>query len=115
MTLIPTQNATQRAFTAIEILIVVLIIGILVGAAVPGFMHARESTRTKVCVSGLRVLSTAKDEWAMENHLPGKAVPTIADLVPYVKSWPNCPSGGSYSLNAVDVPPACSFGGDHSL
>ena len=36
-----------RAFTLVEIMIVVLIIGILLSIAIPNFISARESSRAK--------------------------------------------------------------------
>ena len=29
----------------------------------------------------------------------------------YIKAWPTCPSGGAYTIGAVNVNPTCSYAG----
>ena len=106
----------RRAFTLVEIMIVVLIIGILLAIAVPNFMKARDNSRTKTCVSNLRQISNGIAQAALDLKLNSSDAVTQAQLVPdYVKAWPSCPAGGTYSLTTVDAPPTCSIGGDHTL
>jgi prepilin-type N-terminal cleavage/methylation domain-containing protein len=98
----------RRGFTLIEIMIVVLIIAVLLAIAIPNFMKARDTSRAKACVANLRQIDTAKMQWAMDNKKVGTDVPVEADLIPtYVKNALTCPSGGSYTINAVDTNPAC--------
>ena len=33
----------------------------------------------------------------------------------YVKAQPSCPSGGTYTINAVSTNPTCSVAGTHVL
>ena len=65
----------------------------------------------KTCINNLRLIDDAKQEWATENDQPDDVVPTVADLVPYLRNgiFPTCPSGGKYSINAVDEVPTCSI------
>ena len=67
----------------------------------------------KTCLSNLRRIDDAKQAWATENSEPDSAVPKEADLLPYFKSgaFPVCPSGGTYSINAVNEVPTCSYPG----
>ncbi len=67
----------------------------------------------KTCLGNLRRIDDAKQEWATENDKPDNAVPTVADLLPYLKGgvFPVCPAGGKYSINAVDEVPTCSIAG----
>lgn len=107
-----------RAFTLVEIMIVVLIIGILLAIAVPNFIKARESSRAKTCVANLKQIEAAKEQWAMEEKKGPTDTPTQADLAganAYMKKWPECPSGGTYTINNVATAPTCSIGGNHSL
>ncbi|MCA1948692.1 MAG: prepilin-type N-terminal cleavage/methylation domain-containing protein [Armatimonadetes bacterium] len=106
----------NRAFTLVEIMIVVLIIGILLAIAVPNFIKARESSRTKTCIANLKQIDSAKEQWAMENKkTTGDACGFTGILVPdYLKAEPSCPSGGTYTVNAVGTAPTCSIAG-HAL
>ena len=111
----PTNRRTN-GFTLVEIMIVVLIIGILLAIAVPSFINSRESARAKACVDNLSKLSTATQQYAMENKLPGTAALTAAQfqaLAPaYVRSFPACPASGSYYTGAtVSVSPYCDVSG----
>jgi uncharacterized protein (DUF3084 family) len=65
------------------------------------------------CITNLRLIDAAKQEWALENERTANALPTVQDLLPYFLDGltPTCPSGGVYSLNAVGVPPTCSIPG----
>jgi general secretion pathway protein G len=49
----------MRAFTLVEILIVVIILGILAAVVVPNFVSASESARQSAFVSDIRVFSDA--------------------------------------------------------
>lgn len=104
----------NKGFTLIEIMIVVLIIGILLAVAVPSFLKARETSRAKSCVSNLKQIESAKEQWAMDNRKTGTDTPTAEDLWggtdPYIKQAPICPSGGTYTINAVEADPTCSIG-----
>jgi len=70
----------------------------------------------KTCISNLRLIDDAKQQWATDQAKPLTAVPTVKDLMPYFKDkgFPECPDGGTYSLNAVDEVPTCSIP-EHAL
>ena len=109
------MKSVKRAFTLIEIMIVVLIIGILLAIAVPNFVRAREASRAKACTANLKQIDSAKEQWAMDNRVSsGGAAPVMTTLVGsagYIKSTPACPSSGTYTINAVGTNPVCSVGG----
>ena len=111
------MRESERGFTLIEIMIVVLIIGILLAIAVPNFVKARETSRTKTCISNLKQIDAAKEQWAMDfkkgpTDLPDMAMLSTeaADSGKYIKTWPTCPSGGSYDagIGDIETPPVCS-------
>src|SRR5437016_1174804 len=72
-------TAYQHAFTLVEIMIVVLIIGILLAIAVPNFIRAREQSRAKSCSANLKQIDSAKQQWAMDNKIANTnaTVPTL--------------------------------------
>jgi prepilin-type N-terminal cleavage/methylation domain-containing protein len=104
---------SRRGFTLIEIMIVVLIIGILLAIAVPNFVLARKAARTKACISNLKQIQSAKEQWAMDNKQPGSATPGPTDIMgagKYIVTAPSCPSTGSAydpGINSVDTNPVC--------
>jgi prepilin-type N-terminal cleavage/methylation domain-containing protein len=107
----------KRAFTLVEIMIVVLIIGILMAIAVPNFVRARDSSRRNTCIANLKQIDSAKEQWAMDtrrNAGDACAMTNIAGAGLYLKATPACPSGGTYTVNNVGTNPACSISG-HTL
>ena len=106
-------KSANRAFTLIEIMIVVLIIGILLAIAVPNFIRAREQSRAKACSSNLRQIDSAEEQWAMDTRAAqGAAAPATTALYGanlYIKVAPLCPSSGTYTIGAVGVAPVCTL------
>ena len=106
----------RRAFTLIEVMIVVLITGILLAMAVPNFTRARESARQKACVGNLKQIYSANQQWAINNRISstGVAPPAISSLVgynAYLMFLPICTGGGAYSQPSdVSGNPTCSYG-----
>ena len=108
-------NKKNKGFTLVEIMIVVMIIGILLAIAVPNFVRARETSRTRSCVANLKQVDSGKEQYAMEARLASGAAVAWANLVPdYLKAQPTCPAGGTYTIGAVGTNPSCSTAG-HAL
>ncbi|MBI1755941.1 MAG: prepilin-type N-terminal cleavage/methylation domain-containing protein [Fimbriimonas ginsengisoli] len=104
-----------RAFTLVEIMIVVLIIGILMAIAVPNFVQARQTSRQNSCIANLKQIDSAKEQWAMDNKKNTGDVPVWGDLTPtYMKSQPTCAGGGVYAILGVGTNPTCTIAG-HAL
>ena len=68
------------------------------------------------CIANLNLIDAAKLQWALLNNKAEDAIPTKQDLLPYFKDgvFPVCPSGGTYTINAVGEAPTCSIPG-HAL
>lgn len=107
------QNSRKSGFTLVELMIVVLIIGILLAVAVPQWIGARERSRRSSCVSNIRLIDHAKEQFAMETGLINGAPCTMADIYPdYIgrtMSRPECHSGGNYTVGNIGETPTCSY------
>ncbi len=80
------RTSSQSAFTLVEIMIVVAIIGLLAALAIPGFVKARKQSQGRRIVNDARQLDAAIDQWALENgQKDGDAVVTTSAAT-YLKS-----------------------------
>ena len=103
-------TSRNSAFTLVEIMIVVAIIGLLVAIAIPNFVRARNTAQKNICINNLRQIESAKHQWALENKKNDTDTPTSGDIQSYVRnnSYPTCPGGGSYTIGVVNTDPTCS-------
>ena len=106
------RTSGQGGFTLVEIMIVVAIIGLLASIAIPNFVKARTTAQMNACISNLRQIDGAIQQWALDTKQGDTATVTAADVLPYLKNSVTCPSGGktfadSYSITTVQARPAC--------
>jgi len=87
----------------------ILVLPLLAAIAVPNFVKARSTAQMNVCISNLRMIEGAKEQWALETKKEKADNPLAADLAPYLKAQLNCPAGGVYTFNAVGEKPTCSI------
>ncbi len=75
--------------------------------------QATEAANAAACIANLRLIDSAKQQWALDKNKDPNSVPTAQDLLPYFKdgSFPVCPDGGTYSLNSMAEAPACNITG----
>jgi len=105
----------RKAFSLVEVMIVVLILGILLAIAVPNFVRARQQGRVQTVVGNLRQIESAKEQWALDQGKGTADVPVAADLVPdYIKKWPLGPVGNGTDYVPNDLANRSTFKG-HAL
>ena len=100
----------HRAFTLVEIMIVVSIIALLAAIAVPAFARARKRSQATMVKNDLRLIDSAVAQYAMEtSKMSGDAV-YVDDWLDYIKEESNLYDaqdtfGNSYGDQTVDALP----------
>jgi len=89
-----------KGFTLIEIMIVVAIIAILAAVAIPNFIKYRNEAQKSACISNMKQLQTAGEQWCILNG--ATATPQLQSLCGatlYLKTTPVCPyDQSSYTI-----------------
>ena len=101
------KNRTQgqTAFTLVEIMIVVAIIGLLAAIAIPNFVKARENAQLNSIFNNLRIVEGAKDQWALENKKGTGDATTMALISDYLKGGTvKSVVGETYTTDQVGSP-----------
>jgi len=109
-----TRFATVRnrgAFTLVEIMIVVAIIGLLAAVAIPNLITARKKAQRQACIMNMKAIAGAKENWALDYKKGDADTPSDTDLFgrdKYIENKPACPAGGTYNIGPVSEKPTCS-------
>jgi len=85
-------QSSRRAFTLVELLVVIGIIAALVAMLLPVLNAAREQSRLVKCMSNMRQFAVAENLYANENR-----------GYEYPANYDNVPSTGSGSMNSTDI------------
>ena len=112
------HKTTKTAFTLMEVIFALLIIGVLTAIIIPNFMEMEKRVRKDACINHLMAIKLAKEQWALENNKGSTDTPTSTDLDTYIKSGTAslyCPLdtgksfGASYTINRMDANPICKI------
>jgi len=91
------MNAGRHAFTLVEIMIVVMIIGLLASMALPSIRKASDHAKEKSCIGNLRVIQGAVTMYATEYNKGTTDTITDGDwsiILGFIDdSTPTCPDG----------------------
>jgi len=96
-------RGNQAAFTLVEIMIVVAIIGLLAALAIPGFVKSRKQSQGRRILNDARQIDAAIDQWALENGKKDGDTVITTSAATYLKTtWPtNDLLGNAYTVNNV--------------
>ena len=85
----------RAAFTLVEIMIVVAIIGMLAAIAIPNFVKARNTAQANACISNMHQIDSAIQQWALEKGKKDLDPVVEAEIQEYIKGnvMPTCPAG----------------------
>lgn len=101
---------SRKAFTLVEVMIVVVIIAIILAVAIPNYLKLGKASQKTACIANLERIDSVIDQWVLENHtVPGTALSESQEedvYENYLKGGkPKCPSGGEYTIYAVGSNP----------
>lgn len=94
----------RRAFTLLEVMIIVALIGLLRGPCHDGLHQGAQANPGQAHFNDARIIETAIDAWAMENHKADGNAVDIASISQYAKSGninPNDVMGNPYGIGPV--------------
>ena len=108
------MRGTSSAFTLLEIMIVVTLIGVLAAMAIPNMKKSMGTAQARACIINLRNIEAAKIQWMGSANKTSADTPVDEDLFgedSFIREKPKCPSGGTYDLRSAGSKPVCSVPG----
>lgn len=88
----------SRAFTLIEIIVVVLILGVLAAISIPRMSQGSESSRIRACQTNVDLINSRIEVYYIENEeWPLNLNKVVKDYFP--DGTPECPFGTTYQYD----------------
>ncbi len=103
----------RTAFTLIELMFTVALLGLLVTLAVASVTRARRAALRNECMHNMGFVEAAKDELALDKRLPDGYAPDWEEVSGYTRRGRilTCPGGSEYELEAIGEPCVCPVHG----
>jgi type IV pilus assembly protein PilA len=95
------RDRKRRAFTLIELLIVILVLAILMAVALPLYLAAVSDSQVKTCRSNMQTIANAEAAFKTSD-VAHQYTTTLTNLNANLGSTPVCPSGGTYAVAISD-------------
>ena len=96
------KSSRENGFSAIELAVVVLIMGVILAVVVPLYAQNTRRVRTRACQTNLRSIDGAIQAYTADHQVPPS---TIADLVPrYLSTVSGCPVNPLHNYSIVGDP-----------
>ena len=100
--------ARSRAFTLVELLVVILILAALMAIALPRYFHAVYRSRVRGCQAQIQIINTSCEAFFARNRVWPATVEEMCEstapswvVAPPLTEVPACPFGVSYELAVV--------------
>ncbi len=91
-------SKNRRAFTLIELLIVILILAILMAVALPLYLAAVTDSQVKSCRANMQTIANAEQAYKTSSagHSYTTDLSNLSDNIGIIHG--SCPSGGTYTV-----------------